>query len=29
VGAPPETPEQLATAYLNGSLQAGGNPCDH
>jgi predicted Fe-Mo cluster-binding NifX family protein len=29
VGAPDETPEQLATAYLNGTLRAGENICDH
>jgi len=29
VGAPAETPEQLATVYLNGTLQAGENICDH
>ena len=29
VGAPAETPEQLATAYLSGTLQAGDNICDH
>lgn len=29
VGAPADTPENLAIAYLNGSLQAGQNVCDH
>ncbi len=29
VGAPPETPEAIATAYLNGSLATGANVCDH
>lgn len=29
LGAPAETPEQIATAYLNGTLQAGENVCDH
>ncbi len=29
VGAPAETPEQLVTAYLAGSLQSGANACDH
>ena len=29
VGAPPETPEELVTAHLNGNLQAGKNVCDH
>jgi len=29
VGAPPEAPENLVTAYLNGTLQCGGNACDH
>ena len=29
VGAPTETPEQLASAYLSGTLQAGENICDH
>ena len=29
VGAPVESPEQLASAYLNGTLQAGENICDH
>ena len=29
VGAPAEAPEQLVTAYLNGTLQAGDNLCDH
>ena len=29
VGAPAETPEELASAYLSGTLQAGENTCDH
>jgi len=29
VGAPAETPEQLVDAYLNGTLKAGANVCDH
>ena len=29
VGAPAELPEQLATAYFSGTLQAGDNVCDH
>ena len=29
VGAPAETPEELASAYLSGTLQAGENICDH
>jgi predicted Fe-Mo cluster-binding NifX family protein len=29
VGAPGEAPEQLATAYLSGTLQTGENICDH
>jgi len=29
VGAPAETPEALVSAYLNGTLQCGGNACDH
>lgn len=29
VGAPGDTPEQLALAYLSGTLQAGENICDH
>ena len=29
VGAPAETPEQLASSYLSGTLQAGDNICDH
>lgn len=29
VGAPADTPEELVAAYLDGSLQAGGNICDH
>jgi predicted Fe-Mo cluster-binding NifX family protein len=29
VGAPAETPEQLASAYLSGTLRAGENLCDH
>ncbi|HIJ72485.1 MAG TPA: ATPase [Candidatus Hydrogenedentes bacterium] len=29
VGAPAESPEDLVSAYLNGSLSAGENVCDH
>jgi predicted Fe-Mo cluster-binding NifX family protein len=29
VGAPADTPENLVTAYLNGTLQSGENVCDH
>jgi predicted Fe-Mo cluster-binding NifX family protein len=29
VGAPAETPEQLVTEYLAGTLQVGDNVCDH
>lgn len=29
VGAPAETPEQLAQEYLAGTLQSGYNLCDH
>jgi len=29
VGAPADTPEEIANAYLNGTLQAGENICDH
>ncbi len=29
VGAPAETPEMLVTAFLTGTLQVGGNACDH
>ncbi len=29
VGANPDTPEQIVTAYLDGSLALGGNVCDH
>ena len=29
VGAPPETPEEIVAAYLDGSLEAGENVCDH
>jgi predicted Fe-Mo cluster-binding NifX family protein len=29
VGAPTDTPENLAKAYLNGDLQDGENACDH
>ena len=28
-GAPADTPEQLASAYLSGTLQTGENICDH
>ena len=28
-GAPPEAPEQLVAAYLAGTLETGGNICDH
>jgi ATP-binding protein involved in chromosome partitioning len=28
-GAPSETPEVLATAFMTGTLQTGGNTCDH
>lgn len=28
-GAPGDTPEQLAQAYLNGTLETGDNVCDH
>ena len=28
-GAPAGTPEQLAQAYLNGTLETGDNVCDH
>ena len=27
--APPHTPEELASAYLNGTLRTGENACDH
>jgi len=29
VGAPVDTPENLATAYLKGTLECGDNVCDH
>ncbi len=29
VGAPPAPPEEVVQAYLDGSLQTGGNICDH
>ena len=29
VGAPADTPDKLAEAYLNGTLQTGENVCDH
>ncbi len=29
VGAPSETPDDIAAAYLNGTLTTGGNVCDH
>ena len=29
VGAPAESPENLAAAYLSGTLQTGQNVCDH
>ncbi len=29
VGAPSETPEELATAYMAGKLETGMNACDH
>ena len=29
VGAPPEEPEAVVRAYLDGTLGAGGNICDH
>ena len=29
VGAPAQAPEELVKAYLNGTLQAGENICDH
>jgi predicted Fe-Mo cluster-binding NifX family protein len=29
VGAPAEAPETLVSAYLTGTLQCGGNTCDH
>ena len=29
VGAPTDTPEQLVSDYLSGTLQAGENRCDH
>lgn len=29
VGAPAETPESIVSAYLDGTLETGGNACDH
>ena len=29
VGAPSEPPEDVLAAYLNGTLETGGNVCDH
>ncbi len=29
IGAPAETPENLVSAYLNETLEAGANVCDH
>ena len=29
VGAPVDTPERIVSAYLDGTLQAGDNICDH
>jgi ATP-binding protein involved in chromosome partitioning len=29
IGAPAETPEALAAAFMSGTLQTGGNQCDH
>ena len=29
VGAPADTPDALVSTYLNGTLQCGGNTCDH
>ena len=29
VGAPTDSPEHLASTYLEGTLQTGGNLCDH
>ena len=29
VGAPADTPERIVTAWLAGSLEVGGNTCDH
>jgi predicted Fe-Mo cluster-binding NifX family protein len=29
VGAPSEPPAKIVEAYLDGSLQTGGNICDH
>ncbi|HRV31336.1 MAG TPA: NifB/NifX family molybdenum-iron cluster-binding protein, partial [Kiritimatiellia bacterium] len=29
VGCPPNTPEELVTAYLAGTLETGDNACDH
>ena len=29
IGAPAETSEALVAAYMSGTLQTGGNQCDH
>lgn len=29
IGAPPDPVDHVLTAYLQGSLQVGANPCDH
>jgi len=29
VGAPADTPEKLVASYLAGTLETGGNVCDH
>lgn len=29
IGAPGHAPEEVVTAYLNGTLETGGNVCDH
>jgi len=29
IGAPEETPQSIVSSYLNGTLQAGSNICDH
>jgi predicted Fe-Mo cluster-binding NifX family protein len=29
IGAPAETPEALVASFMSGTLQAGGNLCDH